>query len=307
MNKLWLKNIARLNMPVYQFSSEKTRVFYAGYSAIKRNYYARMLMGKEHSHKFVGRRWYWEMPDLIRSHKLDIVIAEIGQMTLDHFQKQVGYILPEWAKMRINIERPLSELLKGSVSDFPDVLKRIRKYNLSYEMAYDEENFNIFNEKFYLPYISKRHGDEALIENLKVFWDSTPSPAVMYIKENGVIVGGSLVRKEGDTLEGLRLGLLDGNEEYLRHGVVGAIYYYGVIEGQKMGCRYMDVGGSRPFLTDGLTKYKMGLGGEFIPDCSFWRNYHWIGINDQSEWAKDFIDNNPFMHLDADQKLVRSS
>ena len=124
-------------------------------------------------------------------------------------------------------------------------------------------------EKFYLPYISKRHGDEALIEDLKIFWDSTPAPAVMYIKENGVVVGGSLVRKSGDTLEGLRLGLLNGNEEYLRHGVVGAIYYYGVIEGQKMGCRYMDVGGSRPFLTDGLTKYKMGLGGEFIPECSF--------------------------------------
>lgn len=103
----------------------------------------------------------------------------------------------------------------------------------------------------------------------------------------------------------MRLGLLDGNEEYLRHGVVGALYYFGILEGQKMGCRYFSVGGTRPFLTDGLTKYKIGLGAEFVSDHSLTREYLWFGMNENSSGAKEFIHNNPFVHLHKDQRLIK--
>jgi hypothetical protein len=60
-----------------------------------------------------------------------------------------------------------------------------------------------------------------------------------------------------------RVGLIDGKHEYLTHGVKGAFYYFGILEGLKRGCKYVDLGGSRPFLTDGLTRHKIAMGGEF--------------------------------------------
>jgi hypothetical protein len=305
MTNVWIKNLARLYLPIYQFESDTRKIIYAGYSSIKKNYYVRLLLDKKNHSTFLGRRWYWEIPGLIKSYNPDLAISEISRITLNHFQKCSGYILPEWAIMRINIVGPISEICKGSVSDFSDVKRLIRKYNLTYEILTDLESFNYFNENIYLPYITKRHGEEALIEDLKILWRSSPSPFLMAIMENGNLVAEALVRKSGDLIFLMRLGLLDGNQIYMRHGAIGALYYFCILEGKKMGCRYLDVGGTRPFLTDGLTKYKMGLGAEFLSDHSAWKEYLWLGLNNNSAFANEFIRSNPFIYLNRELRLVK--
>ena len=303
MTTEWLKQMARLYLPVYQYESETIRIVYAGYSSIKKNYYVRLILGRSNHPIFLGRRWFWEMPDLIKSYNLDMVIAEISPIALNYFQKYNGYIVPEWATMKINIDRPMSEICKDSVTDFSNVTRRIRKYNLTYEILTDIESFNYFNDKIYVPFITKRHREEAWIDDLTKIWKLSPAPVLMAIREDGVIVGGSLIRKSGDSLSLMRLGLLDGNEEYLHHGVIGALYYFGILEGKKMGCQYFDVGGTRPFLTDGLTKYKMGLGAEFVSDLSPGKEYLWLGINEGSSAAQEFM--HSVMHINKEYKLVR--
>jgi hypothetical protein len=304
MNNPWIKSLARLLLPVYQYESDSAKIVYAGYSSIKKNYHVHLLLDGNNHHTFLGWRWYWKIPDLIKYGNIDMVISEISQFALNNFQKYNGFILPEWAIMRINIDRPISEICKGSVSDFLDIRRLIRKYNLTYEILTDEESFEYFNNKIYLPYIIKRYGDEALVEDLSTFWKSSSSPFLLAIKENGIIVAESMIRKSGDLIYLMRLGLLDGNEDYKRHGAIGAMYYFCVLEGQKMSCRYLDVGGTRPFLNNGLTKYKMGLGAEFLSEHSTWKEYLWFGINESSTFAKEFIRSNPFIYLNNDRKLV---
>lgn len=306
MEITWLKHLARLNLPIYQYESDTMKIAYAGYSSIKKNYFARLLLHGNNHHVFLGRRWYWQIRDLIKSDKLDMVISEISPYVMNHFQKCNGYIIPEWLIMKINIDRPMSEICRRNVSDFSDVMRKIRKYNLTYEILTDKENFNCFNEKFYLPYITKRHGKEAWIEDLKIIWALSPPPFLIVIREDGVIVGESLIRKSGESLYLMRLGLLDGNEEYRRHGVIGAIYYFGILEGKNMGCRYLDVGGTRPFLTDGLTKFKIGLGAEFVSNLSPRKEYLWLGVNEHSIVAAEFMSKNPVMHINKDFILASS-
>lgn len=306
MNKIWLKNLARLYLPVYQYESAKYKLAYAGYSSIKRNYYSRFILGSDLQYKLIGRKWFWEIPRLLKSQNLDLVVSEIGQLSMSHFQNRHGLILPEWALMRINIDRPLSEIKRRSVSDFADVVRLIRKYKLTYEILNGREDFDYFMDNLYRPYITKRYGEEAWIEDLTKIWNSDPSPFLLVIRENGEIVGASLNRITDSNISLLRLGLLDGNDEYRRHGTIGAIYYFSMVEGQKNNCKYLDVGGTRPFLTHGLTKFKLGLGAEFVTECYAWRDYHWIGANENSEWALDFLNKNPAMHLNKDHKLVLS-
>ena len=94
--------------------------------------------------------------------------------------------------------------------------------------------------------------------------------------------------------------------EYRRHGVIGALYYFGILEGQNLGCQYLDVGGTRPFLTDGLTKYKIGLGAEFMSHLSPKNKYLWIGVNEHSNAAVEFMRRNPVIHINKDYSLARS-
>jgi hypothetical protein len=305
MTTEWLKHIARLNLPFYQYESDKTKIIYAGYSSIKRNYFLRLILKNLQSHTSHGRRWFWEIPQLIKSQNTDMVISEISPLVLNHFQRYNGYIIPEWTTMRINIDRPMSEICDKNVSDFKDVIRRIRLHNLTYEMLTDKESFNSFYKKYYLPYMNNRHGEEAWIEDLNKLWESSSSLELMAIKESNTIVGVALIKKSEDAICLFRIGLLDGDEEYRRHGVIGSMYYFGIVEGQKMKYRFLDMGGTRPFLTDGLTKYKIGLGGQFVSELSPQKEYLWLGINEQSFIAKEFLHKNQFMHINKEFKLFK--
>jgi hypothetical protein len=301
----WLKHIARLNLPIYQYESDKIKIVYAGYSSIKRSYYLGLMLENWQSHTYLGRRWFWEIPHLIKSHNIDMAISEISPVVLNHFQRYNGYIIPEWTTMRINIDRPISEICNKHVSDFKDVKRRIILHNLTYEMLTDKGSFNTFYEKYYLPYMKKRHGEEAWIEDLNKLWKSSPSNELMAIKENDTIVGVALIRKSEESIYLSRLGLLDGDDKYRSHGVIGSMYYFCIIEGQKTNCRFLDMGGTRPFLTDGLTKYKIRLGGEFVSELSPQKEYLWLGINEHSSIAKEFLRNNQFMYVSKDFKLSK--
>jgi hypothetical protein len=306
MTNVWLRHLVRLYLPVYQYESDTLKIMYAGYSSVKRNYYVRFLLQGDYQRTFIGMRWFWKIPDLIKSYNIDFVISEISRISLNNFHYYKGYILPVWSKLIINIDRPMDEICPSRMSHFAHIKRRIRKYKLTYEVLTDKESFNYFIEKFYIPYITQRHGEEAVISDLNLVWKSSPFPFLLAIKEDEAIVAASLNEKSGEFLKLINLGLLDGNEEYLRHGVIGALYYYGILEGQKMGCRYFDAGGTRPFLNDGLTKYKIGWGAEFVSDYSPTGEYVWFGVNERSPGAQEFISNNPFMYFNKDHKLIRN-
>lgn len=305
MEYKWLKHLARIYLPVYQFETDTMKIAYAGYSSIKKMYFIRFIMNGDYRHTFLGRKWFWEIPDLVKSSDFDMVISELGRMSLNYFENCSGFILPVWINMSINIDIPLNEICQRRKSVFTNIKRRIRKYNLTYEVFNDKKSFDYFINKFYLPYATQRFGEEALIEDLNSIWKSSASPFLMAIKEDGVIVAVSFYIKSGDTLSFIRLGLLDGNEEYLNHGVVGALYYFRILEGQKMGCKSINPGATRPFLTDGLTINKIGLGAEFVSEYSQWKEYLWLGVNPSSSVAREFLHNNPFMYLSKDHLLVK--
>jgi hypothetical protein len=302
-----LKDLARLNLPVYSCETDTMKIAYAGYSSIKKKYFVRFMMDKDYKRTYLGRKWFWQITNLRESGKFDIVISEVSPISLNHYQKRNGFILPVWANLRINVDIPLKDILESRKSVFSKIEKRIRKFNLTYEVMTDKESFNYFIDKFYLPYAAKRFGDEAMIEDLNSIWDSSASPSIMAVKENGVIIAESFFIQSGETLNFIRLGLLDGNEEYLKHGAVGALHYFRISEAQKMGCKYINPGGTRPFLTDGLTQNKLGFGAEFVTDHSQHNEFIWIDANESSPATREFMSNNPFMYLDKDLRLVRYS
>jgi hypothetical protein len=302
-----LRHLARIYMPVYQFESDSMRIIYAGYSPIKRSYYSRLLLNSNCKQTFKGLHWYSRIPGLFERMKIDMIVSELSPDTFTYFRNCNGYVLPVWATMRINIDRPTTEVFNKNrnVTHFKDVIRRIRKHNLTYEILSDKASFDYFNERFYKPFITKRHRDEAFIEDLNMMWNTMKDPLMMAIKEDGMIVGMSFIRISHEILYLMRVGLIDGNQEYISHGVIGATYYFGTLEGQKRGCKYLDLGGGRPFLTDRLTKYKTGLGAEFVIKLDPTKEYLWFGVNEKSSAAKEFLRSNPFMYLNKEFMLEK--
>ena len=118
MIKEWLRNIARLFLPVYLYESDTKKIIYAGYSRIKKNYYTRLLSGNSCNPAYLGRYWFSKIPDLINTLNADMIVSEISRITLNHFRNCNGYLLPVWTTMRINIDHPINEICHWSISDF---------------------------------------------------------------------------------------------------------------------------------------------------------------------------------------------
>jgi hypothetical protein len=302
--KEWLRKMARIYLPVYKFQSDDLKFIYAGYSPIKKSYYARLFLGKEYEQKYLGRYWYSTVPGLTRTKDIDLIITEISTVTYNYFRDSKGFILPVWTPMRIKIVHDIDVFFKGS-DNFLAIIRRIKKYNLTCETLTDYDSFRVFNDRYYQPYMANRHGEEAFVEDLEEMWKTASQPMILAVKEGDVIAGMALIKKSGNLLLFLRLGLIDGNEEYLKHGVIGAFYYFGMKEAQRLGCSHVDLGGTRPFLTDGLTRYKSSLGGEFIMDLSPTKEYLWFGVNEHSESARNFLSHNPFMFVNNEFKLEK--
>ena len=72
--KEWLRNVARLYMPVYLYESDKRKIIYAGYSLDKKSYYTRLIVGNNYHHTFLGRYWFSKVPDLIKSLQPDMIV-----------------------------------------------------------------------------------------------------------------------------------------------------------------------------------------------------------------------------------------
>jgi hypothetical protein len=303
ITKQCLKHLARLNLPVYIFEKDDFKVAYAGYSEVKKNYSGRFPFGNQPANAvFVGRKWFWQVTRL----EVDITFAEVSLGTMPYFRHASGFVLPEWVTMHISTTQPMSELRQPSVSHFADIERLIRKHALGFETSTATEDVNQFYQEMYLPYTRTRHKDEALIESLGSIFDPGKDFFMLFIREKGQRVAAGLIERHASHVHLKRLGVKDGHEQYMRHGAVGAIYYFLYLEAQRLGCRYIDIGGSRPFLTDGLTRHKLGLHAQFHSDHSTWREYLWMGIDPNSARGQGFIRDNPFVYLSGNHQFVRS-
>ena len=44
------------------------------------------MLDTNNHYTFLGRQFYWQMPDLIKRNNLDMVISEISPIVMNHFQ-----------------------------------------------------------------------------------------------------------------------------------------------------------------------------------------------------------------------------
>lgn len=90
----------------------------------------------------------------------------------------------------------------------------------------------------------------------------------------------------------------DGDREYVRQGVIGAIYYSLMMEMEERGYEKISFGGARPFLSDGVTRFKWSLNGRLAADSEAPGSMAlWLTLIKDSPPLRDFLVDNPFIHF----------
>lgn len=203
------------------------------------------------------------------------------------------FSLPEWVRGAISL--PLSEevLRHDSVKT---TNRLIRRHGYEYVIKRDEKAFEEFYYRMHEPYIRSIFGNEgacldsflhkrAASENFELILVQKKSKPGEYL--TGFLI---IYDPEGPRL--WSLGVRDANDDIVREGGISALYTFCFQYLTERGFTTANVGGSRPFLRDGILNFKRRRAQRIIA-CQ-WESFG-LKILRFTPGVKSFLLQNPFI------------
>ncbi|MGB2866553.1 MAG: hypothetical protein WBC05_24695 [Sedimentisphaerales bacterium] len=294
-------------------SGHSLTMIFAGRETDK-NFLNNLAFGSSCRQNYVGRRWLWRISETVQEsgHDCDLMIAEVPRFYRTLLGKKKSIYVPCWISGEIDIS---SHIKKDSVKTD---IRSIRKNRLHFEVTNEPSQLHNFYYNMYVPYITKVHGNRSVImsydyvkrEFKKRGWHNV---LLLIKKEEEYIAGISLLcRKNRAKL--WSLGVKNGNSDYVRESVPGALYYFSICYLKAKGFTEINCGRSRPFLKDGVLEFKKKRGGRIVYTSKMG---FLIKPLSKTGGIKGFFLNNPLIYEDktglngaifvaSDQSLSRS-
>jgi hypothetical protein len=172
-------------------------------------------------------------------------------------------------------------------------IRRIRKHKLSFEITRDPQKFDEFYYNMYVPYISKTFGSAAYVYSYRHQKRLFRFCDLILINQQERVVAGQFIWYDGDDPPFLEsVGIRDGDRQHVQNGAACALYHFAYQYLQERGYRKVLVGWSKPFLDDGVLRFKRKWA-QVITDSRFWGTG--LMVASLTPAAKSFLRNNPFI------------
>jgi hypothetical protein len=144
-------------------------------------------------------------------------------------------------------------------------LNRAKKANFSWYFSRTKEDFDHFHYRMYLPYIKERHGPRALIASYEDQWRRWfVRGGLIVVTQNNTRVAGGLSYMRHKTCFGIETGVLDSNPDLLKQGIKISCDWFTINWAHQQGAQVLDMGGSRPWRSDGVFFYKSHWGAKVV-------------------------------------------
>lgn len=167
-----------------------------------------------------------------------------------------GLEMPHWLKQSITLGNDWDTYLSGMRRKTRREAQRmIRKFDLTANVVAGSEYGAAFYDELYQPYISARHGDSSVIIDRGEFLAKIRFSHIMQLVYQGDVIAAAQIDNDGVTLALGWTGVADRDERDLR-GAADALDYFCIKYAFDSGCKRVDMGHSRPVLSDGILRYK---------------------------------------------------
>ena len=246
---------------------------------------------KEHKKIFL-----WETRKTLRSgmKNSDLIIVEVNPLLAKRAQKAGLILIPEWVSFFMKTTAALSELIKNSGRSLKENMRRVKSYKFSYELSTDPEKFIFFYHRMYIPYISKRYSQLAYLRNFHLLRSLFSAGAILFVTYNGEYIAGNILAFRDGTLRSSCVGILDGDEGYLKKGVISALNYFILEWAARQNFKMVDFGLSMAFLNDGVFLYKKNWG-MTVKKHEYTTTFWGLKVCRFNEGVCNFLENNPFV------------
>jgi len=240
------------------------------------------------------RIWIGSLKRIIENAQcdIDICIAVLPVRYESVFRGLYNFKSQEWVRQVLDIQDSWEAIEKRFHKNPIETKRKIRKYNLTFKITRNLEDFNVFYYKMYLPHIMRQFGNISDIDSYKEMKCYFLSGFLLFVMDGEQPIAGGLCLIDNDILVFRRLGVLDGNRDHLHKGAQSAIYYFIIRYAKEEGFKKVDLMKSRPFLDDGVYRHKREWGASVYPDdeSETWVYFFNLG---QPEKISYFYQNNP--------------
>jgi hypothetical protein len=205
---------------------------------------------------------------------------------------------PNWIRMEFIFEPDQSwEDIEQRFRAHKNNVKRIHHNGFQYRISHSEEEFDFWYDRMYVPLIESRHGDYGAIDLKESMRKEFQKGFLLMIDDSeGTPIAGQLTYVYRKSMYSLSSGILDGSQDLHSKGALAAIYYYSLKWCYENGMERFEMGGCRPFETNGLFQYKRRWGMTPTPDL--WGSREWLfWAPKDAPVAVDWLNANPVVGL----------
>lgn len=275
-------------------SGHPLTILYAG-SAPYRHYLKARAFSDGGRERALGRHWRWQLPALAAREGADLRVTRCAQALRRLLHRTASFYVPEW----LWCEQALDPRLNAGTGKS---WSRIRRHGLSYSVTSDAAALRHFYDRMYVPLVKASHGEAAQLMGRDVMLRRAAEreAELVSIWKGDVAVGGCFIVYEDGGARMFSQGVLDGDAEWLRQRVGVAIYLYSFVHLLERGFKTVNLGRSRPFLTDGALRFKLQRGAEVRGAT---RDGIQIELSSPSFGAIELVCANPWVGLD-DEGLI---
>jgi len=278
-------------------SHQELSIFYAG-TEINRNYIAKLAYDTSYSKTHLGKVWIWQIPNVVREkgRACSLVVIAVHKLLWRFLAKRTYFSIPFWVSSRGDIS-PDDYLLAKNKSVESDI-RRIRNNKLLFEITQNPSQFDNFYHNMYRPYIAVSHGSGAIIAEYDYMKKEFKNGELLLIKKEDEYIAGGLMVYKKKLWRPAYLGVKDGNSSYVKNGAIAAIFLFWIRVLRQKGQKELDLGSSRPFLKDGVLRYKRKWGGYQISSSPEADGTYYIEPLADTPGLRAFLTNNPFIFID---------
>lgn len=273
--------LKEITFDVYLLSDNAKQIIYITSTSVGITpYFLERICSKDTVVTKTKRVYIWNLRKFVD--RQDAVLVDIYK-SFAHTLKD-GFLIPERVNQVLDISGPMDEAIKLDSRGLKKLLKKVNKYK--HEISNDHDALKFFYEKMYVPHIKSRYD---VVENFISIKKLFMNGELIFITTDGERVSGALCEMKGDTYYFSKNGVLD--EKFVKEGALVATYYFPMLRAKEINAKIVDLGGSRPFLLDGVLRHKNKWGAKI---CGNVRAQRFI-------YLKNVLFDQPFIYVDGDK------
>lgn len=193
----------------------------------------------------------------INARKMDMIMVLTSSLS-SGFPDNDFIAIPNEVNFTLDLSHQLEAILSKLNRRRRRSIQTIKKLGYSYEITDDDTKLRLFYNKMYCPYVSKRHRPFVRLEGFAYLKQLFKKGGLLLVKRGKMYVSGILYCLVNKTVWTPCMGIFEehAQEKHVRRTAGDALLYFLILWAKKQGYNKINYGNSKPFLNDGVVRYK---------------------------------------------------